>query len=135
TGLAGYLYVYHIWTGGNRMRLLRPVVQTVYLSAKKTDVPALSPDSTALLTERYRAYWQTANNEGLWVFPLPDYPFYREPLEFYCARPDAEPRPCADFTGSASPRNRDARPWNIVLILLETQRALNVGHLKPYGAQ
>lgn len=135
-GFAGYLYVYHIWTGGNRMRLLRPVVQTAYLAAKKDPTPPLSADSTALLTRAYRDYWLAASNDPAWVFPREEYPFYREPLEVYCARPDAEPAKCVSPAARPAPAlvDRDARPWNIVLILLETQRAMNVGHLKPYGA-
>lgn len=135
TGLAGYVYVYHIWTGGNRMRLLRPVVQTVYLSTQKVDVPPLSADSAALLTEAYRRYWLSASNDDGWVFPLPDYPFYREPLEVYCARPDADASRCARVSSDPAERSGDERPWNVIFILLETQRALNVGHLIPYGAQ
>ncbi len=135
TGLAGYAYVYHIWTGGNRMRLLRPVVQTVYLSAKKEDTPPLTPDSTRQLTNAYRDYWLSASNDDSWVFPLPGYPFYREPLEIYCARPEAEPDRCAhSVPATSSASGKEDGPWNIVFILLETQRALNVGHLKPYGA-
>lgn len=136
-GLAGYVYVYHIWTGGNRMRLLRPVVQTAYLSAKKVALPPLAPDSVRQLTETYRQYWQAANNDDSWVFPLLQYPFYREPVEIYCARPDADADRCARAIPAASAPHdtrRDGRPWNIVFILLETQRALNIGHLQPYGA-
>src|SRR5690606_8941482 len=71
-----------------------------------------------------------------WVFPRADYPFYREPLEVYCARPgvalDADAARCNNVNQQAT--SRSEKPWNIVLILLETQRAMNIGHLKPYGA-
>src|SRR5690606_42152677 len=135
TGLAGYVYVYHIWTGGNRMRLLRPVVQTVYLATQKVEAPPLPADSAALLTEAWRRCWLSASHDSGWVFPLPDYPFYREPLEVYCARPDADDGRCARVSPGPTERAGDERPWNIIFILLETQRALNVGHLIPYGAQ
>ncbi len=118
-GIAGYLYVYHIWPGGNRLRLLRPVVQTAYLSVWREQTTPLSADSLALLTSDYRKYWLSSSNDKDWVFPRSDYPFYREP------RPGTE-------TALKKPGEK---PWNIVLILMETQRAINVGHLIPYGAQ
>lgn len=114
-GLIGYIYVYHIWTGGNRLRLLRPVVQTAYLSVWRPQVAPLPADSLTRLTEDYRRYWLASSNDTDWVFPRPDYPFYREPRG---------PQPA-----------HAGKPWNIVLILMETQRAVNVGHLQPYGAR
>lgn len=178
-GLVGYIYVYHIWTGGNRMRLLRPMAQTVYLSLWKPAQPALSADSLALLARRYQDHWRDASGDTSWVFPLAGYPYYREPVEYRCARSgDAEDSAlwaaagftpaqaralCAqDADGDGHPKSRDcldsdpgvrpgardvphngtdedcsgvdARPWNFVLILMETHRALNIGHLAPYGA-
>ena len=131
-GVAGYFYVYHIWPGFNRMRLLRPVVQTAYLSMTKARIAPLTADSVARLTADYRAYWRRASNDTTWVFPRPDYPFYREPLEFWCARPETRDARCRALPAPSMPAGK---PWNFVFILLETQRALNVGHLIPYGAR
>jgi hypothetical protein len=114
----GYVYIYHIWPGFNRMRLLRPFVQTVWLAAQSQESPVLPADSLALLTREYRRQWLAASNDTAWVFPLPEYPYYREPL----------------VPSAALATAPDGRPWNFMLILLETQRAINVGHLKPYGA-
>jgi arylsulfatase A-like enzyme len=162
-GLLGYFYVYHIWTGGNRMRLLRPVVSTTYLALAKASAPPLSPDTLALLARGYQAHWRDASGDTSWVFPLAGYPYYREPLEYHCARPGvtlpvcaldedgdgfSKSRDCLDSDAGAHPGarevpgngvdencdGRDEKPWNFVLILLESHRALNVGHLKPYGA-
>jgi arylsulfatase A-like enzyme len=139
-GVVGYLYVYQIWPGGNRMRLLRPVVQTAYLSVMKDGTPPLAADSLAMLTEEYRRYWFAASNDTNWVFPLSDYPFYRVPLEVHCARPEvasgADTARCGNVgpRPAAPPGKNAEKPWNIVLILMETQRAMNIGHLKPYGA-
>lgn len=133
----GYAYLYHIWPGFNRMRLLRPVVQTLWLAARDEGPAPLSADSLALLAREHRERWLAASNDKDWVFPLPDYPYYREPLEVYCWRPEADAERCASARAKDSsprPAGRQERPWNIVLILLETQRALNVGHLAPYGA-
>jgi arylsulfatase A-like enzyme len=117
--LVGYLYVYHIWPGFNRMRLLRPVVQTAYLSVWRQQTAPLSADSLTRLTDDYRKYWLAASNDTNWVFPDPEYPFYREP------------KPVPSEAGG----RKNEKPWNIVLILMETQRAINVGHLQPYGAR
>ncbi len=141
----GYAYVYHAWRGFNRMRFLRPVVETLWLSARSEGPAALSPDSLALLTREHRERWLAASNDKDWVFPLDEYPYYREPLEIYCRRPDADAGHCPagakvganDHLPQRDPASAGipgGRPWNIVLILLETQRALNVGHLAPYGA-
>lgn len=133
----GYVYLHHIWPGFNRMRLLRPVVQTAWLSAVKSDAPpSLSGDSLSQLTSRYRNWWLAASNDKNWIFPLEDYPYYREPMQTDCRSPHAGSTRCKapPETASVPARAPDGKPWNFMLILLETQRALNVGHLKPYGA-
>jgi hypothetical protein len=171
--LVGYLYVYVIWTGGNRMRLLRPMVITTYQSLWRSGPPPLSADSVAVLANQYQAHWRDASGDSGWVFPLAEYPFYREPAEYRCARSDDHPAGlpasalspafCAeDADGDGYPKSRDcldsdpaahagaydrpgngvdencngvdSKPWNFVLILMESHRALNVGHLGPYGA-
>lgn len=112
--LVGYVYVYHLWTGGNRMRKLRPFVETVWVSLQETDGPSLKPDERVALEKRYRSAWMAASSDTDWTFPYPAYPYYRVPK-----RPVAAP---------------PGRPWNFVLIVMESHRALQVGHLAPYGA-
>lgn len=136
----GYLYIYHIWPGFNRLRLLRPIVQTVWMSALNTERTPLPDDSLSVLAAQYQRQWLEAGNDTDWVFPQPDYPYYREPLETYCARPEAVAARCSvvrarDDRNALHPAQpTQERPWNFMLILMETQRAVNVGHLKPYGA-
>ncbi len=120
--LVGYVYMYLIWTGGNRMAKLRPFVETVYMSlTRKEDVPDLPADSLAQFSRQYQALWKAGSTDTDWVFPRADYPFYREP-RLHPGEADAA------VSGG------DSQPWNFVLFLLESHRALNVGHLKPYGA-
>lgn len=137
SGILGYVYVYHIWPGGNRMRLLRPIVQTVYLSTTRESAPPLAPDSLSGLAQAWRAHWLASGNDTDWVFPLPDYPYYRIPKEQWCrGNPGAEDcaRVLERHAGPVPARAPDGKPWNFLFLLLETQRALNAGHLAPYGA-
>ncbi len=160
--LVGYLYVYQIWTGYHRMARLRPFVQSVYLSLERKNVPSLSADSLTLLENRYQMLWRIGSGDGNWIFPRADYPYYRVPLEAYCAQV-VKPMLCdADRDGDGYPKSHDcldtdatvhpgaidisgngvdedcdgidAKPWNFVFLLLESHRGVNVGHLKPYGA-
>ncbi len=161
--LIGYLYVYQIWTGYHRMARLRPFVQSVYLSMGKKDFPDLPPDSIALLGDRYHAFWRAGGGDSDWTFPRTDYPYFREPIEAYCKHANPKPLVCnedkdgdgysksvdcldanpnvhpgtVDIPGNGVDEDcdgTDAKPWNFVLLVLESHRALNTGHLVPYGA-
>lgn len=113
----GYVYVYHLWTGGHRMARLRPVAQVFWDFLRREDEPALEENERERLTERYRALWRGGEADSDWIFPSPDYPYYRVPV------PGSGPEPDPDET-----------PWNFVLLILESHRALHTGHLVPYGA-
>jgi hypothetical protein len=114
TCLVGYVYVYHLWTGGNRMRKLRPFVQTAWQSLWSDAGTSLKADELARLESRYREAWLAASSDTNWTFPYPDYPYYRVPRN-----PVSAP---------------GGKPWNFVLILMESHRAMHVGHLNPYGS-
>src|SRR5215217_3868195 len=105
-GFVGYLYVYHVWTGGNRMRLLRPVVSTTYLALWKSATPPLAPDTLVALARSYQEHWRDASGDSDWVFPIAGYPYYREPLEYHCARPGVALAVCAEDTdGDGFPKS------------------------------
>jgi arylsulfatase A-like enzyme len=121
---------------------------------------ALGPKALAQARDQVRALWAGGRDD--WAFPLEDYPVYREPSSVACQRPDAPDRCEEDRDGDGHPARLDCRddlpgvhpgatevpsngvdddcaggdetPWNVVLILLESHRALSTGHLAPFGA-
>ncbi len=129
--LVGYLYLYQIWPGGFRMARLRPFVQSALLSLHREEEAPLPADSLALLTRDWRERWRAAGTDTGWTFPLAEYPYYKEPTAPACVSRGA------DIPGNGVDEDCngvDAQPWNFILLLLESHRALNVGHLRPYGA-
>jgi len=163
--LASYLLLFHIWKGSFRMEKLQPWPVTVVGELQTPEAAKLTPEEYVEARDAYRALWQSdADRPWVFPLPdhpfarltLEDACAARLPAvsAVECdADADADGHParddCDDHDPTAYPgaedvpgngvdedcSGADARPWNVVLISLETHRALNVGHLKPFGAR
>lgn len=114
--LVGWIYTDFAWTGGNRAKKLAPVIQ-VWWDASHSVHAAAMTDSTFVSRGRdwSRSWLREAGSDSLWRFPDSARPFWRVPV------------------GDTSDRDDSAKP-NIVLIVIESGRALDVGALKNWGA-
>jgi arylsulfatase A-like enzyme len=157
----GYGLLFHFWKGTFRLAKLRPVPATLLMDLTQSQGDrALDPRALGLARDQVRSLWSGGRDD--WAFPLESYPIYREPLITMCQRPDAPPRCGLDQDGDGHEARVDCRddlpgvhpgatevpsngldddcdgkeeaPWNVVLILLESHRALDTGHLGPHGA-
>ena len=150
--LVFWLYVDVIWTGGNRERRLAPVVKVLLLPS---DRPVELDDAEfARLEADYRAQWLAEQGDSLWAFPDPAYPYLRVPARLACATApsprcdedgDGDGFPlredCDDWNAEIRPgaadvpsngvdedcSGADEKPWNVVLAILESHRAVNSG--------
>lgn len=156
-----YGLLFHFWKGGFRLLKLRPLPESIYRELVEGDEDRLSPEDLAEASAVAQDLWRR-HSATPWIFPDPEAPFYREPLHVACGR-DPAPEGCdadADGDGYAArvdcddhapavhpggedqPGNgldedcdgADAEPWNVVLILLESHRGVNTGHLQAEGA-
>ncbi len=152
-----------LWRGSFREARLTPVLSLWIDEARKGRAPPLAPAAYAAARDRYREAWREAGGRG-WAFPDGALPFYRLTEEEACRRGLAGGERCGrDGDGDGAPARADcddaradvhpgaadlpsngvdedcsgadARPWNVLLLILETHRAMNVGHLAPYGAR
>lgn len=127
---ASELFLKVIWTGGNRMRKLEPVVSIFTRDIKNIIVGEGEVDPAYLkaATETARRVWAEAegDNANLYEYPDDNYPMYRVRK---------------DTAGELSwlPLNLDSssgeikivRP-NFLVIFLESQRGLDVGYLDGF---
>ncbi len=112
----GWLYTQVIWTGGFRAKKLAPVVEVWWTDLHEKHAAAMDDATFQKLTQEFRARWKAENGaDTLWDFPDPKLPYWKVPRGgTHVAPPDSQ--------------------WNVVLIVLESHRALNCGFLRPYGA-
>jgi arylsulfatase A-like enzyme len=151
-----------LWRGSFREARLTPVLSLWLDEARKGRRPPLEPAAYASARERVRRAW-SEGAERAWAFPNEALPFFRMTEEEACRRgllgaercgrdADGDGAPAREDCDDARPEvhpgaaevpsngvdedcsGADERPWNVLLLVLETHRAMNVGHLAPYGA-
>ncbi len=121
--IASYLFVYFIWTGGSRMTKLRPVVSLIYkdLFVKQKAGAELSEEELAAYKASYQDLWQAIEGDTLWKFEDSDagnhLPLYRVPS--------------AELLNSEKLQAQRIMKPNFILVLMESQRGLNVGYMNP----
>lgn len=112
---AGWIFTEVAWGGRNRALKLAPLVRVWWDAWDEANRPPLPEAEFAELASRWRSQWLSTEGDSGWVFPDPDLPYWHVPKEgIQVAAPD-----------SAA---------NIVLVVLESHRAINAGFLKPWGA-
>ena len=120
--IASYLFVYFIWTGGARMTKLRPVVSLVYRDLFEVNqTEGLSEANLGTYRTAYQNLWQKIEGDTLWQFSDAKEgngnPLYRVPS--------------AELANSEKLKaQREMKP-NFILVLMESQRGLNVGFMNP----
>jgi len=112
---AGWIYTEIAWPGWNRARKLAPVVQVWWEAVRSVNAAAM-PDSEFVVAghDWSRSWMNEAGSDTLWRFPDPSRPFWRVPV---------------GDTGQT-----DSVKHNVVLIVIETGRALEMGALRDWGA-
>jgi Sulfatase len=129
-GLVTWAYVHVLWTGGFRRLKLRPFIETAYLGLMHAQSTSLADAEWQALSRDYQAWWQMRQGDSSWVFPDSLHPYVREPRQ--TCQPTGEDLPGDGIDQDCN--GVDARPVNIVLLIFESHRAVNCGHLMPYGA-
>jgi hypothetical protein len=120
--IASYLFVYVIWTGNARMTKLRPVVLLIYKDLFEAEkIEGLSEDNLGAYRTTYQNLWQKVEGDSLWEFSDAKegngLPLYRVPS--------------AELLNSEKLKaQREMKP-NFILVLMESQRGLNVGYMNP----
>ena len=120
--VVSYLFINVIWTGHGRLKKLRPVVSTVYREffeiQKKTE---FSDDELLAYGKMYQELWQRLEGDSLWEFSSAKesngLPLYRIPKQ--------------ELLQSEQLKQQRALKPNFILILMESERGLNVGCLNP----
>ena len=160
--LLSYALLFHIWKGGFRLLKLRPVLATIAMELNESvSRELMNPEDRANAIADSQTLWQSRSTTN-WVYPSEQAPLFRVPLTDFCQTSGEDPRCSEDLDGDGVTKREDcddtaphihpgsqdipgngvdencdgidAKPWNVVVIFLESHRAINVGHLKPFGA-
>ncbi len=143
--ISSYVFLYHIWGGGFRLRKLKPVIEVLRESANHKSVFNLNDSDLNKLSLVHQSQWLLEQGDSSFVFPFKEFPYYREPLAQACDRlrnsPELNPHPpreslerlCADGLLPSPEAISTERP-NFVLIVLESHRGLSSGFLQAEGA-
>lgn len=116
SNLFGYLYTEVMWGGGNRALKLAPVWKVWWTSLNEARASRVPDNEFRELGRRFQADWKAEQGaDTLWNFPDSNRPLWKVPRDGERVAP------------------RDSQ-WNVVLIVLESHRALNCGFLKAEGA-
>ena len=114
---AGWIFTEVAWGGYNRARKLDPVVSVWWRAwSASASAHAIAPGEFESAKASHRGRWlREAGSDTLWDFPDSSLPFWKTPRG-------------GDVVASGDER------WNVVLVVLESHRALNCGFLKGAGA-
>ena len=144
------------------MKKLQPLVVSIGQELVETQRgPSWNPEELEAHEERFQQDWLSRSGED-WVYQHPNAPFLRTPLHLSCDGMSDRPECARDRDGDGIPAESDcddrdanvhpgqreipsngrdddcadgdAEPWNVVVILMESHRALNVGALRDVGA-
>ena len=122
------LFLKVIWTGGNRMRKLEPVVSIFTRDVKNLIAGEGEVDDAYLkaATETARRVWAEVEGENanLYEYPDGDYPMYRVRKDFS--------RPLSVIPAVVDSASGDTLRPNILVIFMESQRGLDVGYLDSF---
>jgi arylsulfatase A-like enzyme len=114
--LVGWIYTDIAWKGGNRAAKLAPVVEVWWKALHVPQAQAMTDSVYAASARNWQASWLSeAGSDTAWTFPDSSRPFWRVPT---------------GDTGVVT----DSLRRNVVLIVIETGRALDIGVLKEWGA-
>ncbi len=120
--IVSYLFINVIWTGNGRLTKLRPVVGSIYrdiFEVQKTT--SLTDEEVAAYGKMYQELWQRLEGDSLWEFSSAKegngLPLYRIPKQ--------------ELLQSEQLKQQRALKPNFILILMESERGLNVGCLNP----
>lgn len=157
---AGCLFAFVLWPGGFRQWRLSPPMDVIYTALTTAAQPRLADGDRKSAAERHAARWTSENGLQPSRFLLSEYPLFHA-TDFVacergllsatiCAQDNdgdgvALAQDCDDHDPAIHPQAQDRegdgidqdcsgadrRPVNVVLFILETHRALNVGHLFP----
>jgi hypothetical protein len=100
------------------MLKLRPFVSTAMVSLENQRMVGQAPPDLARLRQIFQKQWLLEQGDSTFVFPDSAYPFYKVP----------------GIKDALIAANQGRKPPNIVMLLLESQRGVHCGYLKPYGA-
>jgi hypothetical protein len=160
--LISLLYTDIIWRGGNREKKLSPVLKIAWSEITAPSSTVIDDDRLSQITADFRDIWTRIQGDSSYIFPDPAYPFYKIPLHTWCTQnPEALACSvdrdqdgytalfdCDDYNPNIHPgaanipgsgfdedcSGIDSKPVNVIILLLESHRAVNAGYLKPYGA-
>ncbi|MEO6097830.1 MAG: sulfatase-like hydrolase/transferase [Fibrobacteria bacterium] len=103
--LIAYVFLNFIWTGGFRMQKLKPFTATLMEGLKRKRGKPPAPIALAAMGGKFQRQWQLEQGDSAYVFPYLALPFYKVPLQAYCA--DAATRSIS-ATGNAAAKQSPA---------------------------